>query len=101
MWGYAGMDRRRAASQDYGGGFMKKLLAVCATALLFTTLGLAQGTASPRSSTDNQQYSDDSPRHDYGWVGLLGLAGLGGLLGRRNTANRSAELHNVDSRRAA
>ncbi len=65
---------------------MKKVLAVCATAVLFTTLGLAQGATSPRLSNDTQQrYSQDVPRHDYGWIGLLGLLGLAGLMRRRDT----------------
>jgi MYXO-CTERM domain-containing protein len=82
---------------------MKKFLAVCATAVLFTTLGLAQGTTSPQSSNDTQrQYIDDAPRHDYGWIGLLGLLGLSGLVRRRDTSNRNAtEPRNIDSRRVA
>jgi len=80
---------------------MKKFLAVCATAVLFTTLGLAQGTT-PRSSNDQTQYNEDAPRHDYGWIGLLGLLGLGGLIRRRDTANRSTtEPRSIDSRRVA
>jgi MYXO-CTERM domain-containing protein len=79
---------------------MKKFLAVCATAVLFTTLGLGQGTT-PRSPNETQ-YNDDAPRHNYGWIGLLGLLGLGGLIGRRNTADRSTtEPRSIDSRRAA
>jgi len=81
---------------------MKRLFAVCATVLMFATLGLAQGTPRAQSSADNpSQYSDDAPRHDYGWIGLLGLAGLGGLVRRRDTANRTVEGRNIDSRRAA
>ena len=82
---------------------MKKFLAVCATAVLFTTLGLAQSNSSPQSSNDNQaQYNGDVPRHDYGWIGLLGLLGLSGLMRRRDTSNRNAtEPRNIDSRRAA
>ena len=80
---------------------MRKLLAICGTALLFTTLGLAQGT-SPRPSNDNQTQYEEAPRHDYGWIGLLGLLGLGGLARRRETANRSAtEPRNIDNRRVA
>ena len=72
---------------------MKKFLAVCATAVLFATVGLAQGTTSPQSSNDTQrQYSDDAPRHEYGWIGLLGLLGLSGLMRRRDIANRNAIL---------
>jgi hypothetical protein len=74
------------------------MFAVCGTALLFTTLGLAQNTASSQSSNDNQrQYSDDAPRHNYGWIGRLGLAGLSGLMRRRDTENRT---HTFDSRRS-
>jgi MYXO-CTERM domain-containing protein len=79
---------------------MKKFLAVCGTAILFTTLGLAQGTSRPPNDTQTQY--EDAPRHDYGWIGLLGLLGLGGLMRRRETADRSfTEPNNINSRRAA
>ena len=80
---------------------MKKFLAVCATAVLFTTLGVAQGNTSPQSSNDSAQYNGDVPRHDYGWVGLLGLLGLGGLVRRRDAATRNTEAHSIDNRRVA
>lgn len=78
---------------------MKKFLTVCATALLFTTLGFAQGTAT-RSTDDNQTQYETAPRHDYGWIGLLGLLGLGGLMRRHNTREVN-ESRSIDSRRAA
>jgi MYXO-CTERM domain-containing protein len=82
---------------------MKKFLAVCATAVLFTTLGVAQGNPSPQSSNDSSsQYNGDVPRHDYGWIGLLGLLGLGGLIRRRDAATRNTtEARSIDSRRVA
>jgi MYXO-CTERM domain-containing protein len=80
---------------------MKTFLAACTTAVLFTTLGLAQGTSNSQSPKDNQtQYYDDAPRHDYGWMGLLGLLGLGGLVRRHNTADRDTG-RDIDRQRAA
>ena len=72
---------------------MRKLIAACATILLATTLGFAQGTASQSASDDNTRGSaapttrnyDVSPRRDFGWIGLLGLLGLAGL--RRRPSN--------------
>ena len=67
---------------------MKKLIAVCATVVLATSLGLAQDTASQTASDDNRASApptatrnyDVSPRgRDFGWIGLLGLLGLAGL----------------------
>jgi|tagenome__1003787_1003787.scaffolds.fasta_scaffold16754490_1 MYXO-CTERM domain-containing protein len=79
---------------------MKKCFAICGTAILFTTLGLAQGTSRP--SNDNPTQYEEAPRHDYGWIGLLGLLGLGGLMRRRETADRSAtEPRSIDNRRVA
>jgi MYXO-CTERM domain-containing protein len=82
---------------------MKKFLAVCATAVLFTTLGLAQSNSRPQSSNDNQaQYNGYVPRHDYGWIGLLGLLGLSGLIRRRDATTRNTtEARGIDSRRVA
>jgi MYXO-CTERM domain-containing protein len=83
---------------------MKKFLAICATAVLFTTLGLAQGNTNPQSSNDNAQYNGDVQRHDYGWIGLLGLLGLGGLIRRRDAATRdtnTTEARSIDDRRVA
>ncbi len=40
-------------------------------------------TSTPDSAGSNTSAStqrvDDTPHHDYGWIGLLGLAGLAGL----------------------
>ena len=84
------MDARLDPRQDESGGSMKKLIAVCATIVLATTLCLAQGTASQSASDDNNNRAsapptatrnyDVSPRgRDFGWIGLLGLLGLAGL----------------------
>jgi MYXO-CTERM domain-containing protein len=82
------------------GGFMRKFLAIWATAVLFTTLGLAQGT-NPRPTNDNPTQYEDASRHDYGWIGLLGLLGLGGLARRRETNRSATEPRNIDNRRVA
>jgi MYXO-CTERM domain-containing protein len=77
---------------------MRKFLSVCATAVLLSTLGFAQATARPQSN-DNQSQYEETPRHDFGWIGLLGLLGLGGLVRRRD--RNVTEPRNIDSRRAA
>jgi MYXO-CTERM domain-containing protein len=88
---------------------MKKLAAVCATVVLATTLGLAQGTASQTASDDNRASAPATTRNDdpnrrgtdFGWIGLLGLLGLAGLRRRTNTAaddrerERTANLRRV------
>jgi MYXO-CTERM domain-containing protein len=84
------------------GGSMKKLAAVCATIVLATSLGLAQGTASQTASDDNRASApptttrnDDSNRrgNDFGWIGLLGLLGLAGLRRRPSVvADREREM---------
>jgi MYXO-CTERM domain-containing protein len=81
---------------------MKKLVAVCATVVLATSLGLAQGTASQTASEDNRASAphtttrnDDPNRrgNDFGWIGLLGLLGLAGLRRRPSVvADREREM---------
>ena len=90
------------------GGFMKKCFLICATAVLFTTLGLTQSTANPQSSSDpyavqNAHNEDTNRGHDYGWIGLLGLLGLSGLFRRRDAGVRDTKLEsrNADTRRVA
>jgi MYXO-CTERM domain-containing protein len=78
---------------------MRKLLSICATAVLLSALSFAQGSARPQAN-DNQTQYEEAPRHDYGWIGLLGLLGLGGLIRRRESSNIT-EPRSIDTRRAA
>jgi hypothetical protein len=86
---------------------MKHFLAVCVTALLFTTVGLAQNTSNPQTSSDPYAVPIDQTenvnRHDYGWIGLIGLLGLSGLFRRRDPVARDTkvESRDVDTGRAA
>jgi hypothetical protein len=62
--------------------------------LLLSSTAIAQTGASSDASGANQTATtqhDDTPHHDYGWIGLLGLAGLAGL-------RKSAHNHPVDTR---
>ena len=80
---------------------MKKLVAICATVVLATSMGLAQDTAGQTASDDNRASApptttrnDDSNRrgNDFGWIGLLGLLGLAGLRRRPSVvADRERE----------
>ena len=85
---------------------MRKIFALLATLVLgFSLSSFAQTADRPAgnntdATTANQ--TDNSPHHDYGWIGLLGLAGLAGLMGRRRgvTENRDRGVP-TDIRRAA
>ena len=94
-------------TEDVIGEFMKKFLAVCVTTVLATTLGLAQSTATPQTSSDPYavpiDQTEDANRHDYGWIGLIGLLGVSGLFRRRDAIVRDTkvESRDVDSGRAA
>ena len=82
---------------------MTKIFALLATLLLSCSLSFIQSADRPSSNdatTANQ--TDNTPRHDYGWVGLLGLAGLAGLAGRRRAVPESRDRTvPTDIRRAA
>ena len=84
---------------------MKKFLAVCVTTVLATTLGLAQSTATPQTSSDPYavptDQTEDANRHDYGWIGLIGLLGVSGLFRRRDVRDTKVESRDVDTGRAA
>ncbi len=81
---------------------MKNFLAVCLTTVLVTTLGLAQNTAKPQTSSDPYAVptyqTEDANRHDYGWIGLIGLLGLSGLFRRRDDAVRDTKVESSDVR---
>jgi len=83
--------------------YMNKIFALLAAFLLSCSLSFAQTADRPSSNdTSAVDQRDNSPRHDYGWLGLLGLAGLAGLAGRRRAAPETHErTAPTDIRRAA
>ncbi len=61
---------------------MKNSILVLVAALALSASAVAQtGSSDSAGSTANNgtQRVDDTPHHDYGWIGLLGLLGLAGL----------------------
>ena len=59
---------------------MKRNLLVLVAALTLSGSAIAQtGDTAGSSANSGTQRVDDTPHHDYGWIGLLGLIGLAGL----------------------
>lgn len=80
---------------------MTKMFALLATILLSFSLSFAQTPDRPSGDANTANQTDNSPRHDYGWLGLLGLAGLAGLAGRRRVTESRDRTAPSDIRRAA
>ncbi len=61
---------------------MKKNILVLVAALTLSGSAFAQtgsGDTAGSSANTGAQRVDDTPHHEYGWIGLLGLLGLAGL----------------------
>lgn len=79
---------------------MKNIFLGLVAAVAISGTAFAQ-TSTPDSASSNPSAStqrvDDTPHHDYGWIGLLGLLGLAGL--RKQDHTRSINTANTGTGR--